>query len=86
MRWNVRGEVSELLERSPARQLAVQAIEHINLADIVIAGESFGQTAREGLGFLFGYRRYHGQPPHLPLHRRAAFGRDCLLRSLPLCR
>ena len=52
--------VGELVERSPARQLAVQAGDHIHRGRMMIAGESVGHSASEGLCFLLGYRRDHG--------------------------
>ena len=51
-----RSIVSELVECRPTRQLTVQAIYHINLSKVMIAGKSFGQLANKRLGLFPGYR------------------------------
>lgn len=56
-----RCEVGELVESRPSRQLTVQAVDHVDLAKVMIAGENLGQFASERLGLLLGYRRDDGQ-------------------------
>jgi hypothetical protein len=52
-------EVDELVERRPARQLTVQASDHVHRGNFVITGERFDQSVTEGLGFLPGNRGDH---------------------------
>lgn len=44
------GEVGELVECRPSRQLAVQARDHVDRADTMIAGKGFGEPANKPLG------------------------------------
>src|SRR5664279_1561010 len=61
-------EVSEFVEGRPSCHLAVQALHHVDLADIVIAGESIGHPVSERFGFLPGYRSdCHHAPGRSPL-------------------
>ncbi len=55
-----RCEVGELVERRPARQLTVQAGDHVHRGNFVITGERFDQSVTEGPGFLSGDRGDHG--------------------------
>lgn len=59
-------EVGELVEGRPPRQLAVQAVHHVNLANIMIAGKGLGQFANKRLGLFLGYRRDDGHVPVRP--------------------
>src|SRR6218665_1334449 len=59
-------EVGELVERRPSRQLAVQAVHHVDLANIMIAGKGLGQSASKRLGLFLGYRRDDGHVPVRP--------------------
>src|ERR1700759_1047215 len=52
--------VGELVERSPARQLAVQGSDHVHRGRMMIAGERIDQSPREGLCFHLRYRRDYG--------------------------
>jgi hypothetical protein len=52
-----RSEVGELVERCPTGQLPVEASDHVDRADTMIAGEGLGQFANKPLGLLLGYRR-----------------------------
>lgn len=61
-----RCEVGELVEGRPSRQLAVQAVYHVDLADIMIAGKGLGQFANKRLGLFLGYRRDDGHMPVRP--------------------
>lgn len=61
-----RCEVGELVEGRPSRQLAVQATNHVDRANIMIAGKGFGQLANKRLGLFLGYRRDDGHAPVRP--------------------
>ena len=53
-------EVGELVEGRPSRQLAVQAVHHVDLANIMIAGKGLGQSANKRLCLFLGYCRDDG--------------------------
>ncbi len=57
---DARCEVGELVEGRPSRQLAVQAANHVDRANIMIAGKGLGQSASKRLGLFLGYRRNDG--------------------------
>lgn len=63
---DVRREVSELVERRPSHQLAVQAGDHVDRTDTMIAGKGFGELANKPLGLFLGYRRDDGHPSMRP--------------------
>lgn len=63
---DVRREVGELIERRPARQLAVQGSDHIDRTDTMIAGEGFGKFANKPLGLFLGYGRDDGHASMRP--------------------
>ncbi len=56
----IRREVGELVERRPSHQLAVQAGDHVDRADTMIAGKGLGQSADKPLGLFLGYCRDDG--------------------------
>lgn len=53
-------KVGELIEGRPSRKLAVQAANHVDRADIMIAGKSLGQLVNKRLGLFLGYCRNDG--------------------------
>lgn len=62
----VRGEVGALMERCPFRQLTVQASDHVDRADTMIAGKGFSEPANKPLRLFLGYRCDDGHAPVRP--------------------